>query len=244
MEHATSLFTQDEPFMAWITTVSAHAPYDHDSVLGEKYYSLFDDTDYSPELKRYLSKLKVTDDSLGVLISELEKKGVLDDTVIVMFGDHYPYSLSDENIEKMVSYDLTEFYERERVPFLIYNNKLSPKTFQENTFYMNILPTLLNLFDIEYDPRLYLGEDLFSDDFSGRVVFADGSWQDDVARYNAIDSKIEYFGDKTYTEEEIRKINTEIYQKKEMSKLAIVNNYFDYLDTARKQLKEKENKDE
>ena len=87
---------------------------------------------------------------------------------------------------------------------------------------------------------------MFSSSFSGRVVFADGSWEDDVARYNAVDSSITYFSDKTYTNQEIQKINMEIYQKKEMSKLAITNNYFDYLETSLKEMEEEkqEEKDE
>ncbi len=232
MQKASSILTQEKPFMAWITTVSAHQPYDYDSTLGSKYFSLFEDTDYSDMLKRYLSKLKVTDDSLGVLLKELESKNALKDTVIVMYGDHYPYGLLDKDISEMVDYDMSEFYERERVPFLIYQSELEPKVFSQNTYYMNILPTLFNLFDLEYDPRLYLGEDLFSSDFSGRVVFADGSWQDEIARYNAVDAKIEYLGSDTYTESEIQEINSEIYQKKEMSKLAISNDYFGYLEDA------------
>ena len=46
--------------------------------------SLFADTDYSMQLKRYMAKLKVTDDALGVLLDTLEEKGVLKDTVIVL----------------------------------------------------------------------------------------------------------------------------------------------------------------
>ena len=80
---------------------------------------------------------------------------------------------------------------------------------------------------------------MFSSEFSDRVVFADGSWQDEIARYNAVNAKIEYLGSDTYTESEIQEINTEIYQKKEMSKLAISNDYFGYLENALATQKEK-----
>ncbi len=246
MEKATSIFTQKKPFMAWITTVTAHQPYDDSSVNGDKYISLFENTEYSMTLKRYLSKAKVTDDALGTLLNSLEQHNALKDTVIVLYGDHYPYGLSDEDVQMVSPFDINEFYEIEQTPFLIYQSDLEPKVFTNKTFYMNILPTLANLFNLDYDPRFYLGEDLFSSSFSGRVVFADGSWEDDVARYNAVDSSITYFSDKTYTNQEIQKINMEIYQKKEMSKLAITNNYFDYLETSLKEMEEEkqEEKDE
>ena len=63
------------------------------------------DTNYSIEMRRYLSKLKVLDEAFGVLIEGLEKRDLLDDTVIVIFGDHYPYGLSDEVIEFEVKAD-------------------------------------------------------------------------------------------------------------------------------------------
>ena len=103
---------------------------------------------------------------------------------------------------------------------------------------MNILPTLANLFNLDYDPRFYLGEDLFSLDFSNRVVFADGSWEDGIARYDARSSTVTYFGDQKYGTSELQKINRDINLKKQMSKLAITSNYF--ADLERKLNEEKE----
>lgn len=231
MELSSEIFMNDDPFMVWMTTVTAHQPYDESSFYGDFYYDLFSNTNYSDNVKRYLSKTKVTDDALGVLLDNLEEHNLLEDTVIVLYGDHYPYGLSNEDVQSLFSYDVLDFYEIERTPFLIYNSELEKKVFQEKTFYMNIVPTLLNLFNADYDPRFYLGEDLFSSNYSSRVVFADGSWEDDIARYNAIDGSIVYFDeDKTYTVNEIQKINRDIDRKKEMSKLAISKNYFQYLE--------------
>ncbi len=226
MEKSAAIFTQNTPFMAWITTVTPHQPYDGDSIYGDKYFSLFDDTDYSDTLKRYMSKLKVTDDALGVLLDTLEAKGVLADTVIVLYGDHYPYGLVDEDVQAAVDYDVSDFYEIERTPFVIYNSELEPQTFSEKTSYMNILPTLANLFNLDYDPRFYFGEDLFSPTFSNRIVFADSSWEDSIARYDARNGGVTYFGTQTYSTSELQKINLEINQKKQMSKLAVTTNYF------------------
>ena len=105
---------------------------------------------------------------------------------------------------------------------------------------MNILPTLANLFNLDYDPRFYLGEDLFSSDFSNRVVFADGSWEDGVARYDARSSTVTYFGSQEYSTSELQKINREINLKKQMSKLAITSDYFADLEKKINELKETE----
>ena len=232
-----------KPFMTFITTVSAHMAYAYKSGEGDKYMNLFEDKGYDEETRRYLSKLKITDDSLGVLLDSLQNEGILDDTVIVMYGDHYPYGLSKEDVSKIVSYDVNLYNDIEKTPFVIYNSKLSAKVFEDKTSYINLLPTLANLFDLDYDARFYMGEDILSEDYSGRVVFTNSSWMDDVAFYDALNSKITYLSGETYTTEEIKKINQTIYNKKEMSRLAITTNYFDYLEKALKERKEAQNEE-
>ena len=216
-------------FMAWLTTVSSHQPYYYSSIEGDKYLSLYEDMDIRTDLKRYKSKLKILDNALGILLDGLEEKGILDDTVIVMYGDHYPYGLSTDTINTVLDYDTNVDYENERVPFVIYNTDIDSKEFESYTSYINILPTVANLFDLDYDPRLYMGSDLLSKDYESIVVFADGSWKNEYAYYNASRSNIEYYTDKTYTIEELQNINNKIDLKIKMSSLAIKNNYFNYL---------------
>lgn len=232
-----------KPFMTFITTVSAHMSYAYKSGEGDKYMNLFEDKGYDEETRRYLSKLKITDDSLGVLLDSLQNEGILDDTVIVMYGDHYPYGLSKEDVSKIVPYDVNLYNDIEKTPFVIYNSKLSAKVFEDKTSYINLLPTLANLFDLDYDARFYMGEDILSKDYVGRVVFNDSSWIDDIAFYDVLNSKITYLGDEIYTTEEIKKINQTIYNKKEMSRLAITTNYFDYLEKALKEREEAQNEE-
>ena len=220
---------KDGKFMTWLTTVSSHQPYYYSSIEGDKYLELYKDLDIRTDLKRYKSKLKMLDNALGILIEGLKEKGILDDTVIVMYGDHYPYGLSTDTINSVLDYDTNVDFETERVPFVIYNSELESKVFNEYTSYINILPTVANLFDLDYDPRLYMGTDLLSKDYESLVVFADGSWKNEIAYYNASKTDIEYFTDKEYTIDEIKSINETIDLKIKMSSLAIRNNYFAYL---------------
>ena len=217
-----------KPFMTWLTTVSGHQPYSVSSILGDKYLNDFNDLKYPRELKRYLSKIKVTDDGLGMLLRKLEEKGILDDTVIVMYGDHYPYGMSKSLIKNILTYDLND-YEVERVPFVIYNSQMEAKSFSEYTSYINIVPTLANLFDLNYDPRLYMGTDLLSNDYESLVVFADGSWKNERAYYNAANGVIKNYSENAYTSDEVKAINEKVSYKMKMSSLAIRNNYFKYL---------------
>ena len=227
------------PFMSWITTVSSHQPYGVSSILGDKYYSMFNKNGYPSDLIRYMSKLKVLDNALGTLVEGLEKRGILDNTVIVLYGDHYPYAISKETINKVLNYDLND-YEVERVPFIIYNSKVEPKEYEEYTSYVNILPTLANLFNLDYDPRFYMGTDLLSKDYESKVVFADGSWKNDKVYYNASNGKLIKYQEDAYTEEEIINITSKVRNQIDVSNRVIKSNYFNYLENKFKEYQGKE----
>ena len=230
MEKVLENIKNENKHMTWITTVSSHQPYGVDSKLGNLYIDEFLNLGYSKPLARYMSKLKTLDEAIGVLIQGLKEQGTLDDTVIVFYADHYPYGLNDKVLNEYFDYDVSINNETDRTPFIIYNTELEPNQSDDYTTYMNILPTIANLFNLDYDPRLYAGEDILSDDYSKRAYFANGSWQDEKAYYNATTGKISYINEEnTYTTEEIQIINKEIDEKIKMSNLAIRTNYFKHL---------------
>ena len=216
-----------KPFMTWLTTVTAHQPYSS-SIEGDKYLDLTKGTNYPMEIRRYMSKLKYLDDGLGIMLEKLENAGVLDDTVIILYGDHYPYGMKSSTISKVLDYDLSD-YEIERVPLVIYNSTIDAQKVDKYTSYINLTPTIANLFNLDYDPRYYMGTDVFSSDYLNIVTFVDGSWKNDVAYYNASKSKIKYYGDETYSDEQVLYINNVVTKKMQISKEIIQNNYFDYL---------------
>lgn len=221
--------TSDKPFMLWLTTVSGHQPYKVSSVEGDKYLSITEGTDYSMELRRYMSKLKTFDNGLGILLDKLKASGKLDDTVIVMYGDHYPYGLKNKDISSVLTYDLDD-YEVERVPMVIYNSTIKSEVVEKYSSYINLTPTLANLFNLDYDPRYYMGTDVFSDDYLNMVAFADGSWKNADVYYNASSGSIKYYTSNEYTTDELIRINNIVTNRMQISESIIRNNYFNYLD--------------
>lgn len=221
--------TSDKPFMLWLTTVSGHQPYKVSSVEGDKYLSITEGTDYSMEVRRYMSKLKTFDNGLGILLDKLKASGKLDDTVIVMYGDHYPYGLKNKDISSVLTYDLDD-YEVERVPMVIYNSTINSEVVEKYSSYINLTPTLANLFNLDYDPRYYMGTDVFSDDYLNMVAFADGSWKNADVYYNASSGSIKYYTSNEYTTDELIRINNIVTNRMQISESIIRNNYFNYLE--------------
>lgn len=222
-------YTSDKPFMLWLTTVSGHQPYKVSSVEGDKYLSITEGTDYSMEVRRYMSKLKTFDNGLGILLDKLKASGKLDDTVIVMYGDHYPYGLKNKDISSVLTYDLDD-YEVERVPMVIYNSTIKSEVVEKYSSYINLTPTLANLFNLDYDPRYYMGTDVFSDDYLNMVAFADGSWKNADVYYNASSGSIKYYTSNEYTTDELIRINNIVTNRMQISESIIRNNYFNYLE--------------
>ena len=244
---ATPHFINEDKFMVFMTSVTTHQPYTVSSEYGDKHLSEFSEYNYSTAVKRYMSKMKELDAAIGLLLETLETSGKLDDTVIAVFGDHYPYGLTNKDINTVLDYDVNVDKEVDRTPMIIYNSATPKEEITKYTTMIDLLPTLLNMFDIDYNPRLYLGHDTFSE-YDDRAVFSDGSWQDAKGYYNASTGKFTPKEEtNTYTDDELIEINNEINVRQKMSALAIRTDYFNYLgkalDSEKQKLLEETNKE-
>ena len=121
-------------------------------------------------------QVKETDYMVQLLLQNLKDRNILDNTVIVVFTDHYLYTLSDQTI--LDKYKETGNNLINKTPFFIWTNNSEAKKITEVTSQLNILPTLLNLFGLEYHPNYYIGEDALNNNYQGYVFFSDYSWYD------------------------------------------------------------------
>lgn len=119
---------------------------------------------------------KETDYMIELLLKELKERELLDKTTIVVFTDHYLYTLSDKTI--LDKYKNTSNNLINHTPFFIYTNNKDKKTIKTVTSQLNILPTILNLFGIDYNPNYYIGEDALKNNYQKIVFFSDYSWYD------------------------------------------------------------------
>ncbi|MCR4950888.1 MAG: sulfatase-like hydrolase/transferase [Solobacterium sp.] len=180
MELTIPLWINQEKFMTLYVTSSTHFPYDKSSVLGDKYLSTINKVhpDYPTNIKRYLSKAMELDKAMKYLLEQLEAAGKLNNTAIVMFGDHHPLNTSLSTIAKYGSNEVnrSEGLNIDRGPFFIYCPAVLGSAKQEeinSTF--DILPTIFNLYNINYDPRIYMGTDYFGDK-EKLIYFPNGNW--------------------------------------------------------------------
>ncbi len=247
---AQKYYMNEDKFMAYFATVTPHQSYIDSQTCSERYYKKYRDLGYSSNLSRYLSKMQVMDEAFQELLKQLEETDKLKDTVIAVFGDHFPYGLTDSQINEFleknnagytINRNSTTNKNVDKTPMFIYNSEMEPLAVEDYTTIIDLLPTLLNMFDLEYDPRLYLGTDIFSNTHSSRAVFADGSWTDERGYYHAPNSSMKYpEGAEKYTDKELMYINQEISNRQKMSASAIKSNYFNYLGDGLKKYQKKD----
>lgn len=172
------MFQQDTPFMNYIISYTPHTPFSTTSEMGqllaEKIYG-----EDVPELsEEECARLfaSETDYMIGLLLEALEDNDLLDNTVIVAYADHYLYTLNDKTI--LDKYKETDNNLINHTPFFIWSNDMDSVTIDKVNSQIDILPTVLNLFGIEYTEEYYIGNDIMDEDYQGYVFFSDYSWYD------------------------------------------------------------------
>lgn len=185
MNATLPLYQDSEPFVTYYVTVSGHAPYAYNSTgnsIALKNIDLVKDLPYSNNVKAYLATQIELDRALETLINSLDSAGILEDTVIALVGDHYPYTLTIDEINEISDYERDEIVEVNRSNFILWNSEMDTVVVDKVGSQIDVLPTLLNLFGIEYDSRLIVGKDILSDT-PGLAIFSNRSWVSDYGTY-------------------------------------------------------------
>lgn len=173
------MFQQEGNFLNYIITYSPHTPFS--SEMGVAYLLLKEKYGKGniPELsEEECARVQIheTDNMAGLLIQALKDNGLYDNTVIVAYADHYLYTLNDKSI--LDKYKNTENNLINNTPFFIWSSDLDKTEFTAATAQLNILPTVLNLFGMDYNSNNYIGKDALSPDYDPCVFFSDYSWYD------------------------------------------------------------------
>lgn len=218
-------------FVTYYITVSGHAPYNFGggNSTATRYKEMTKDLPYSTEMKAYLASQIELDKALELLIQKLEEKGILDDTVIALVGDHYPYTIDIDDINTVSNYKKDEIVEVNRSNFIIWNNQMEEPIYVDKVgSQIDVLPTLLNLFGINYDSRLIIGQDILSDK-EGIAIFSNRSWVTDYGTYFAATGEFYQKNGTNIEDNYVQKINSEVANKFIMSNYFIKYNIYDYI---------------
>lgn len=212
-----------QPFHVYYLTVSGHLNYNfYGNDIAKKNKKLVEDMDMSAPCRAYMAGEIELDRAMELLLSRLEEAGELDNTVIALAGDHYPYGLETSQISEFRGHKVDEEYEIYESAFLLWTPDMEPETVDKLCSNMDILPTLLNMFGFEYDSRLFMGKDIFSPS-EGFVVFKDKDWISEKGKRSQL------LGE---DDEYVRKMDSKVAQMFNFSALILDKDYYSYLKDA------------
>lgn len=154
---------QPRPFYSFYITVTNHHPF----YLPEEHKEL-DIPQYYEEtvLGNYLHTVRYLDTQIGLFIDDLKERGIYDDSIILIYGDHKGLDMRDENINAAVSSFLGKPYEEDemyRVPLIVHiPGKGMQKTVSTAGGQIDFFPTVANLLGIELKEDSNFGKDLLN----------------------------------------------------------------------------------
>lgn len=174
-----------EPFHAYYMTFSGHYQYNWDNAMSAKNRDAVKDLPYSEPVKAYIACNLELEYALEYLMQRLEQAGVADKTCIALTNDHYPYGLTEDEYNELAGQTLDTTFEKYRNSFICYVPGLSENiVVDEYCSTADILPTLLNLFGVDYDSRLLAGTDVLSSGLHAAVL-SNKSFLTKTFRYDA-----------------------------------------------------------
>ena len=174
-----------EPFHAYYMTFSGHYQYNWDNAMSAKNRDAVKDLPYSEPVKAYIACNLELEYALEYLMQRLEEAGVADKTCIALTNDHYPYGLTEAEYNELAGQTLDTTFEKYRNSFICYVPGLSENiVVDEYCSTADILPTLLNLFGVDYDSRLLAGTDVLSSGLHVAVL-SNKSFLTKTFRYDA-----------------------------------------------------------
>ena len=165
-----------QPFYAKLITVTNHYPYE----LDKQNQTIEKTTTGDSTVDGYVQTAKYLDDAFGEFISYLKKAGLYDNSMIVVYGDHYGISNNHKKAiaqllgkKSVDSYDLAQF---QKVPFMIHVNGIKGGVDHTYGGEIDVMPTLLDLLGIKNTDTIQLGNDLLAKDRNQTVAFRNGDF--------------------------------------------------------------------
>ncbi|MDW0117347.1 LTA synthase family protein [Sporosarcina thermotolerans] len=163
-----------QPFATRLITLTNHHPFD----LDEEDMMIPQYDSNSKTVNKYFQAVRYMDEALKIFFDDLKQSGLYDNSIIVMYGDHY--GISENHNKAMGMYmdkEITPFdnVELQKVPMFIHIPGYGKgKTMDELSGQLDLRPTILHLLGVDTKEDMQMGADVFSPDHEPFVIFRDG----------------------------------------------------------------------
>lgn len=198
MEQSVDDYINNSRFHAYYMTFSGHGPYSDSNPIAVRNLKTVKELVKGRNLPDnaiyYLAANYELEKAMNYLLDRLETAGKLNNTLIVLTGDHYPYYLNSNSLDALAGKEVGSNFEQYESTCIMYVGGMTPIKVDTPCCNVDILPTVLNLFGMEYDSRLLPGTDIFSNNDHYAMLY-NKSFVTDKVKYNATNGKAEWQGE-------------------------------------------------
>ena len=213
-ESYNNIINKDNKFLTFITTYSPHVPYINNELcknMNTKEFEIKNDE----ETTCLRTLANETDNFIKLLIEKLEKDNLLNDTIIVLYSDHYVYGYSDTSKWTNIKDPKLS----QHTTFTIWNPNIEHKIVDTYCDSADIPVTLFNMFGIDYNPNIYMGTDIFSNYHEEFVYFNDYTW---------LTKDLYYTGKSNNNTDYIKDTSNKVNKKIKINEKKITSNFYKY----------------
>ena len=230
------------PFNLYFMSVSGHSVYTQEgNAMSRKNYDAVKDLNCSEAVKCYLAANLELEYAMEYLLDALEENNLMDDTVVVIAADHFPYGLEKsaawangtDHLEELYGFHSDNVFDRDHNRLIIWSGCLEDMDLKVEapTSSIDILPTLSNLFDVDYDSRLLAGRDVFSDT-EPLVIWNNYCWRTRKGSYDPLNRVFIPNEGQEASQDYIDRTTAIVKNKLSYSKSVLNNLYFNYVKDA------------
>lgn len=228
MEKIVPMFINEDKFSVYCLTVSGHLTYTLDTnAISLRHWDKVADLPYSEETRCYLACQLELELAMEHLLDQLEQAGKLDDTVIVLSADHYPYGLTDEQYSELLGHEVDPVFEIFQNTLILWSGDMEGTAVHVDKYCssLDVMPTLSNLFGLDYDSRLVIGSDILST-ADELVIFANYSFISKDGYYNSITDQFTRWDGAEPDLEEVARMVAEVQNRVAYSATILDTDYY------------------
>ena len=138
----------DQPYFFMVTYIDPHEPYR----APEKYNKYV--AQNKSQTQGYDAGVNYADDEIGRLLREMDTRGLMDNTTIIFTSDHGEGLNSHPTIPGSRGHGVTLYDSNVHIPLFVHHPKLKPAVVPQLNSSIDLMPTWIDLFDLEPDPSL------------------------------------------------------------------------------------------
>ncbi len=246
LQETLPMYIDKQPFNVYYMTVSGHSVYAFgNNAMSKENKDAVDawceknNLSYTEPVRAYIAANLELEKAVDYLVKTLEEKGIANDTVICIAPDHFPYGLDSDAslgnmpyLSELYGYPVNTYEERDRSRAIIWCGALEenePIIVDTPVSSVDMLPTLCNLFGVEWDSRLYVGRDVLSDALP-LVFFGNYDWKTDLGYYSAAKNIFTPTDENTVIPEDyVNQISSMVRNRMTFSKSVLSYDYYTHV---------------